>query len=107
MKHAPVAHPNQEALATTLLAQAVHDALASRDGASATRFSVSYVNRDGTVQEQMVQMNRYWRRQLDNVSENTFNERECLMDVCDPVDWLRHFNRTVLPTIVRFELPIL
>lgn len=50
-------------------------------------------------------LNRYWRLELGSLTKDTIDERECLIDNLDETIWLSHFTKTVLPTIVEFNLP--
>lgn len=99
--------PTVPATHDTQVSKAVYDLLITQDLAAATRFAAGYVNLPGNATEQLVRMNRYWRRQLDRLNVDTIAERECLMDDCELIDWLRHFQRSVLPTVLAHELPIL
>lgn len=83
----------------------VSNLIADTDGASADRFETSFRSRPDNQYDEIVEMNRYWRTQLSKLPVNTISERECLIDMIEPSDWLRHFRSQVLPTILRFKLP--
>jgi hypothetical protein len=73
--------------------------------ASGSRFENSFQHTQDNQYDEIVEMNRYWRHELSKLPVNTISERECLIDMIEPTDWLRHFKSQVLPTIVRFKLP--
>lgn len=91
------------------LVKAVSDMIAREDTAAADRFDHEFQKqfrvRGSESQEAIVALNRYWRIELGRLPVNTTSERECLIDQIAPRDWLRHFQSSVLPTILRFELP--
>lgn len=59
------------------------------------------------VADEIRLLNRFWRRQLSTLDENTIEIRECLMDSCNLEDWIRHFQTTVCPILHANNLPIL
>lgn len=61
---------------------------------------------DQSTANQIVCINRFWRDQLAHLSANTLRERESLVDIIVPQDWVRLFNENVLPTIIRYQLPV-
>lgn len=89
------------------VSKAVYDALAAHDAAAASRFLASFVSLPGDDATQLIQMNRYWRRQLDRVAVDTVAVREYLMDDCATGDWIRHFKFSVLAVLLHHGLPIL
>ncbi len=88
--------------------QAILTALRNRNVESAARFDESFKSWPQLpVAANIRDANRYWRRQLAALPIDTTEVRECLIDDCAWVDWLRHFTQGVLPTIIAFNLPIL
>jgi hypothetical protein len=75
------------------------------DGGCSERFNERFTAKTNSQQEDIVEMNRFWRNELVKVPVNTISERECLINEIAPSDWLRHFTSQVLPTIVRWKLP--
>lgn len=84
---------------------AVIDMLADKNPNAATRFTQKF--RDSSTDDQgaVVALNRFWRDQLMSLPVSTISARTCLVDEMAPQDWLRHFNRLVLPVIVAHDLP--
>ena len=52
-------------------------------------------------------INRYWRMQIMTLSESTIDVRYCLVDEphIKTTDWLRIFQKGVLPCILKNQLP--
>ena len=52
-------------------------------------------------------INRYWRMQIMTLSEDTIDIRYCLVDEphIKTADWLRIFQKGVLPCILKHQLP--
>ena len=63
------------------------------------------VAKDATPDVQRQYLNRYWHLQLMGLNENTINVRFCLVTGGSVDDWLRLFKGTVVPCIVRNDLP--
>jgi len=91
--------------ATRTLVDAVSEAIAERDHAAASRFDRVFTKQPADDQDAIIALNQYWRKELTGLSVSTISERECLIDMIEPSDWLRHFRRQVLPLIWRFQLP--
>lgn len=84
---------------------AVIEMLADKNPNAATRFTQQYRDKSKGEQEAIVDLNRFWRDQLMALPVSTISARTCLVDEMAPQDWLRHFNRLVLPVIVANNLP--
>lgn len=61
----------------------------------------------GTVEEQICEMNRYWRPELGSLDsveghQASISARECLRDDMGFEDWCRHFAASVLPVIEKY-----
>lgn len=50
-------------------------------------------------------VNRHWRPILGMVNEDTTNARYCLMDEGPMYTWLLLFKESVLPVIIKHQLP--
>lgn len=55
--------------------------------------------------DEVKDLNRYFRVQLGKAPIDTLDERGVLMDDISPKMWLQYFEKHVLPTLVRFNLP--
>ncbi len=86
---------------------AVTAMLADKNPHAATRFAQQFRDTAPTDREAISSLNRYWRDQLMGLHTSTISARTCLVDNMEPQDWLRHFNRLVLPIIVNHDLPTL
>lgn len=85
---------------------AVADAISSANPSAALRFTRSFHDKNGSADEQIRALNRYWRDELGRLNASTVSARTCLVDQqIDPRDWLRHFRNLVLPTILANDLP--
>lgn len=90
---------------TTQIVSAVANLLADRNPSAATRFTRNFHCDPRNENEEIRELNRYWRNQLAALHTSTISARTCLVDDIDPRDWLRHFSQLVLPTIVTHNLP--
>ncbi len=89
-----------------LITAAIYSALASSNPQSAEAFMRLYREaEDPDPAAQIANANRFWRMQLGSIAYQTVEIRECLIDNCDPMDWVRLFATQVAPTIVAFGLP--
>lgn len=88
---------------STSLVAKVSDLLAARDNAQAKAFDQNYKSA-GTDEDDLVELNRYFRQRLSNAPCATLDERECLRDDLHPSTWIKYFESHVLPTLVRFKL---
>ena len=85
---------------------AMYSALASQDPACAAVFQQLYREpSDPSPQAHIREANQFWRLQLGSVRFCTLDVRACLIDECDPNDWMRLFACEVAPVIVAFHLP--
>lgn len=92
------------------LASAVRDLLAQEDENAALRWQTIFMNHRPNdyklpYDRQLAAINHFWRVQLAQLPVCTIEERECLTDGIDIVDWLRNFKRYVIPTILEHGLP--
>lgn len=87
------------------IVSAVVDMLADQNPNAATRFTRDFNPRVGSENEEVRELNRYWRNQLTSLQSSTISARSCLVDNIQPRDWLRHFQLMVLPMIVSHDLP--
>lgn len=89
------------------LKQEIYELLNKASPASAQSWLMLYTanNSDRSFQEQVVTVNSFWRVQLGLLTESTINEREYLMEGLTVDQWLMRFERYVIPTIVRHNLP--
>lgn len=88
---------------------AVYGEIACRSAIQAERFLRAYnksIFQDLTTQDDLIRLNRFWRLQLGRLPINTINERECLSDHSDFNAWLHNFREIVLPTILKYKLPL-
>jgi|SRR5690606_1088078 len=88
------------------ITSSVYNLIAAEDQKAAQRFKSSFVAVGETPEQEIVALNKYWRLQLGGVHANTISERMCLIDEINPADWMRHFRVHVLPSILRFNLPV-
>lgn len=89
-----------------LITAAMYSALASQDLACATAFQRLYrESNDPSALGQIREANRFWRLQLGSMRVCTLDVRSCLIDDCDPNDWMRLFASEVAPVIAAFHLP--
>lgn len=84
---------------------AVLDMLAGQNPNAATRFTREFNIRANSAEEEIHELNCYWRNQLAQLRSSTISARSCLVDNVAPRDWLRHFDHLVLPIIVSNDLP--
>lgn len=85
---------------------AVADAISSSNPAAAIRFTRGFHDANGSPDQQIRALNRYWRDELSRLHTSTVSARTCLVDQdIAPRDWLRHFRNLVLPTILANDLP--
>lgn len=54
-----------------------------------------------SASDQVVFLNRYWRRRLAGMKTDTISAREALLDNCTPDEWCSLFTRYVLPVIAQ------
>ena len=87
------------------LVRLVSGLIADRDPAASERFDAQFPTIPDNQHDELVALNRYLRGQLGQLPVNTISERECLIDLIEPGDWVHHFKQQVLPTILRFNLP--
>lgn len=90
---------------TDNLVGCVADAIARDNPAAATRFTRDFPQQSNEPAQQIKDLNRYWRSQLGQLHTSTISERSCLIDNIKPADWFRHFQKLVLPLIIRADLP--
>jgi hypothetical protein len=90
---------------TDSLVQVVSNMLQDRDPAAASRFETKFSQRPDNQHDELIELNRFWRGELASLPVSTISERECLIDLIDPKDWVHHFGQQVMPTVVRFGLP--
>jgi hypothetical protein len=50
-------------------------------------------------------LNRYWRRQLANLQDDTISAREALVDNCPYIEWQQLFAKYIMPVIIKYSLP--
>lgn len=58
-----------------------------------------------SVAEQQRNVNTFWRLQLGLLTVNTIKERECLVDEMSFTTWIKDFEKYVVPTIIKHQLP--
>jgi hypothetical protein len=59
------------------------------------------------LKQQRFLINRCWRSLLGKVTtENTMDVRYCLIDDGTVLDWTRIFKESVIPCLVRLQLPL-
>ncbi len=87
------------------IVSAVVDMMATRNPNAATRFARDFHPKIDGEQDEVRELNRYWRDQLTRLRSSTISARTCLVDEIAPCDWLRHFEQLVLPTIISHDLP--
>ena len=65
----------------------------------------AFISPDQGIQRFLI--NRYWRMQIMTLSEDTIDIRYCLVDEphIKTTDWLRIFQKGVLPCILKHQLP--
>ena len=88
------------------LVEYIHHQMGGHDPAAADRFKAAtlcFANDSTTQQIQL--LNRYWRRQLSTLNISTIDAREALLDGINEAEWIRLFNRYVLPIILEHGLP--
>lgn len=83
----------------------VADAISAESPQAAMRFTKMFKPRGGSPQEQIAELNRFWRTELSSLHSSTISARTCLIDKIEPRDWLRHFKELVLPLIITSDLP--
>jgi len=85
----------------------IHHQISAEDPQAALRFQtdVQGFSHDPAAQ-QVILLNRYWRRQLAALPENTIDAREALLDGITVMEWTRLFVRHVLPLVIRYHLPV-
>lgn len=99
-------NPAPSPVSPHLITAAMYSALASCSPQAADAFMRHYREAaDPDPAAQISHANRFWRLQLGSVPYRTVEVRECLLDDCDPMDWIRMFAAQVAPTIVAFGLP--
>lgn len=54
---------------------------------------------------EIVALNRFWRREFGALPFCTISLRMCLDDQMSPQDWIYNFNKYLLPVIIRHSLP--
>lgn len=79
----------------------VADSIAAQNPAAAMRFTRGFRGGDNDIPE----LNRYWRGQLAQLHVSTVSERMCLIDDIDESRWLHHFTKLVLPLVIKSDLP--
>ena len=87
------------------IVSAVVDMMAVRNPNAATRFARDFHPKIEDEQDEVRELNRYWRDQLTRLRSSTISARTCLVDEITPRDWLRPFEQLVLPTIISHDLP--
>lgn len=89
------------------LKQEIYDMLLRVSPACASQWRTLFLEpiEGRPFQEQVVAVNSFWRVQLGMLKESTINEREYLMNDLTVDQWLLRFERHVVPTIVRHQLP--
>lgn len=90
---------------TTNVVSAVTAILAEKNPNAAARFTRVFKDNSTDNHQAIIAMNRFWRDELISLNTSTISARTCLVDDMEPEDWLRHFSRLVLPTIVSHDLP--
>lgn len=90
------------------LREAVELRLRAHNPEAAERFAHSFLPVTGeTSAQEIARLNRYWRDQLCQLGpDQTLAERDHLVDVCQPHDWMRLFDHGVLPTVLVHNLPM-
>lgn len=81
------------------IAKAVSPQAAQRFEAAAAGYA------NDPVDQQIVYLNRFWRRQLSALTVDTISAREALIDGCDYSEWQSLFIRHVLPPVIKHNLP--
>lgn len=96
------AHRESTALYTLTI-----DLLFDRCALTASRFieifGESFLPR--SMEEQLQVMNDFWRDQLGAIGPSTIAVRSHLVSNCSAVDWARHFEKYIVPEIVKLSLP--
>lgn len=87
------------------IVSSVATAIADKNPNAAARFTRAFRDKSSNDQDAIRALNRFWRAELAALHTSTISARTCLVDDMEPIDWLRHFNRLVLPTIVDHDLP--
>jgi len=58
------------------------------------------------IQEDLRRVNNFLRIQLGLLDIDTTEERCCLSNNCDLNEWIENFEDVVLPTILKYGLPV-
>ena len=89
------------------LKQEVYELLKKASPASAQNWNSLFTHQVASepFHVQVEHVNSFWRVQLGLLSESTINEREYLMNGLTVDQWLLRFERYVIPTIARHNLP--
>jgi len=63
----------------------------------------AFITPDRGVQRFLI--NRYWHQEIGLYEENTMDVRMCLIDQGSIDDWLRLFEQSVIPCVIRNTQP--
>lgn len=93
------------------LSSTVKAVIAKRSISAAERFELMFVAKypdqpNKTIEQQLNEVNTFWRIQLGKLPIDTKKERECLINQIQINDWLRNFDDCVADTIVNNNLPM-
>jgi len=104
-----------KAMATTArdLASEIFSRLQSRSPNHAERWKALFINQHPgwthgplpAVNEQIREINEFWRMQLGMLTSDTLHARSCIMDNLDPDVWLRNFERYVMNAVLFEPIP--
>lgn len=89
------------------LASHIKHVLARHDRDMAERFETIFLQSIyvGTTSNELVLINRFWRRQFSMCQSDTSAVRTWLCDSDEPIAWLQMFENVIIPEIVKLNLP--
>lgn len=89
------------------LATHIKHVIARHDRDSAEQFETIFLNSIfvGTTNNELVLINRFWRRQFSSIEADTSGVRTWLCDTDEPIAWLEMFERVIIPEIIKHRLP--
>jgi hypothetical protein len=90
-------------MTTKSLVAKVRDLLQDKKPSQAKVFESTFVSK-GNDEDDLIELNHYFRRRLADAPCATLDERECLRDDLHPTMWAKYFESHVLPTVIRFDL---
>jgi hypothetical protein len=95
------------------LADELFQQLQRRSPEHALRWRLLFINKHTgwvggsklTHEQQIHEINEFWRVELGLLNTNTLNARSCIIEDISPDIWLRNFNRYVMDVILTDTLP--